>query len=201
MTFTHSIAIQNTNLLQYGIFSRMYDDANDKSHAWLMIGDPKQSIYGFQGADIQAYMSSKQIEPAARRFTLAINYRSGTSMIAACNHLFESSPLEPENGGRPAGIFNSDAIRFHAVSSPQIDESSREALHVNGEPAGAALHICHLDTDSVPGATEARPLLADHFARRVAQLLGQSARGRLYISRPAATLSRSRFRRRTSPCW
>jgi len=177
---------QDTNRLQYGIFSRMYADADDKSHAWLMIGDPKQSIYGFQGADIQAYINAKQDTPAERRYTLAVNYRSSTGMIAACNHLFESSPLEPENGGRPAGIFNSDAIRFHAVSSPQIDESSREALHVNGEPAGAALHICHLDTDSVPGAGDASPLLADHFARRVAQLLGQSTRGQLYISRPGS---------------
>ncbi|HLS04989.1 MAG TPA: UvrD-helicase domain-containing protein, partial [Wenzhouxiangella sp.] len=117
---------QDTNRLQYGIFSRMYADADDKSHAWLMIGDPKQSIYGFQGADIQAYINAKQDTPAERRYTLGTNYRSSAGMIAACNHLFASSPLEPENGGRPAGIFNSDAIRFHAVSSPQIDESSRE---------------------------------------------------------------------------
>ena len=52
---------QDTSPLQYQILDRIYQVAhNDRSSAVLLIGDPKQSIYAFRGADIQSYMQARR---------------------------------------------------------------------------------------------------------------------------------------------
>ncbi len=74
---------QDTDAVQYEIFSRLFD----RPPAILfLIGDPKQSIYGFRGADIFSYMAAA--EQAATRCTLSENWRSEAGMIAAVNTLF-----------------------------------------------------------------------------------------------------------------
>jgi len=58
---------QDTSPLQYRIFDRIYRTADNLPDiALLLIGDPKQSIYGFRGADIHSYL-------AARRATAGVN--------------------------------------------------------------------------------------------------------------------------------
>ncbi|RVU32258.1 exodeoxyribonuclease V subunit beta [Neptunomonas marina] len=83
---------QDTDPLQYQIFSCIYRaDSQDKTApALLMIGDPKQSIYAFRGADIFTYMQAKQEVDA--HYTLETNWRSGESMVAAANALFSHHP-------------------------------------------------------------------------------------------------------------
>ena len=57
-------------------------------HSFYMIGDPKQSIYAFRGADIFAYLEAKK--DADYHFTLATNYRSEKAMIDSVNTFFLS---------------------------------------------------------------------------------------------------------------
>ena len=74
---------QDTDMLQYTIFSYLFAD---KESLFFMIGDPKQAIYGFRGADIYSYMqASTQVE---KKYTLLTNYRSHASLIIAVNTLF-----------------------------------------------------------------------------------------------------------------
>jgi hypothetical protein len=48
---------QDTSALQYALFDRLYRVAdNAPDTALLLIGDPKQSIYRFRGADIGSYL-------------------------------------------------------------------------------------------------------------------------------------------------
>ncbi len=77
---------QDTDPLQYEIFRKIFDRPGG---TLFLIGDPKQAIYGFRGADIFAYMKAKEETPDAARFTLTTNYRSVPRLIAACNALFE----------------------------------------------------------------------------------------------------------------
>lgn len=75
---------QDTDNLQLETFRRLFFD-----HAeipFVMIGDPKQSIYGFRGADINAYLSMK--EDVDVIYTLNTNYRSGLLQVNAVNQLF-----------------------------------------------------------------------------------------------------------------
>jgi exodeoxyribonuclease V beta subunit len=48
---------QDTDPWQYGTLNRIYaHTACDPSHALIMIGDPKQAIYSFRGADLGTYL-------------------------------------------------------------------------------------------------------------------------------------------------
>ena len=73
---------QDTDPIQYGIFNSIFQ--NDS--ILFLIGDPKQAIYSFRGADIFAYLkASNSIE---NRFTLTKNYRSQPGLLHAINVLF-----------------------------------------------------------------------------------------------------------------
>jgi exodeoxyribonuclease V beta subunit len=67
---------QDTSPDQYRIFDLLYRVAdNDPAHGLFLIGDPKQSIYGFRGADIHSYLSARRAT-AGRHYQLGTNYRS-----------------------------------------------------------------------------------------------------------------------------
>lgn len=74
---------QDTDSVQYAIFSRLF---GQPPAILFMIGDPKQSIYGFRGADIFSYMEAA--ERATEKYTLHENWRSEPGMITAVNTLF-----------------------------------------------------------------------------------------------------------------
>jgi len=76
---------QDTDLLQYEIIKHIY---NTGKTLVFIIGDPKQSIYGFRGADIFSYI--KAANDATGRWTLEFNYRSSKRLIKAVNALFEN---------------------------------------------------------------------------------------------------------------
>ncbi|MCE0494335.1 exodeoxyribonuclease V subunit beta [Vibrio salinus] len=78
---------QDTDPLQYSIFSRIY--LNDESSGLFMIGDPKQAIYAFRGADIFTYIKARNQVTA--HYTLATNWRSTKEMVMATNALFEQA--------------------------------------------------------------------------------------------------------------
>lgn len=78
---------QDTDPLQYSIFSRIY--LPKAECGLLMIGDPKQAIYGFRGADIFTYIKVRQ--QVSAHYTLGTNWRSSAQMVSAVNQLFSSS--------------------------------------------------------------------------------------------------------------
>lgn len=91
---------QDTDPIQYQIFSAIYlteptSGAEDSSgaknqSALLLIGDPKQAIYAFRGADIYTYLTAKQLT-TGRHYTLDTNYRSAAALVRAVNFIFEQA--------------------------------------------------------------------------------------------------------------
>jgi exodeoxyribonuclease V beta subunit len=77
---------QDTDELQYAVFSRLF---SAPQHLLFMIGDPKQAIYGFRGADIFSYL--RAAKDAESRFTLIRNWRSSPGLVQAVNTLFSQS--------------------------------------------------------------------------------------------------------------
>ncbi|GAA6134952.1 exodeoxyribonuclease V subunit beta [Oceaniserpentilla sp. 4NH20-0058] len=80
---------QDTDHDQYQVFYQVYSSTLlelEKQHALFMIGDPKQAIYKFRGADIFTYIQAKQQVDA--QYTLDTNYRSSKDMVEAINHMF-----------------------------------------------------------------------------------------------------------------
>jgi exodeoxyribonuclease V beta subunit len=77
---------QDTDPLQCGIFFDLFSE----NTALFLIGDPKQAIYGFRGADIFAYLkASKKVD---RTYTLSTNFRSEKRIVSAVNTLFSNRP-------------------------------------------------------------------------------------------------------------
>ncbi|SHN09758.1 DNA helicase/exodeoxyribonuclease V, beta subunit [Duganella sacchari] len=103
---------QDTAPNQYQIFNALYRVAdNDPETGLFLIGDPKQSIYGFRGADIHSYLSARRAT-AGRHYQLGTNYRSTKPVVDAVNHLF----LHAEGRGADDG-FARGAFRFRDPAS------------------------------------------------------------------------------------
>lgn len=185
---------QDTDDLQYGIFARVYGGSTDG--ALFLIGDPKQAIYGFRGADIFTYIkAARAADAAGGRYTLGTNWRSASALVKAVNTLFTraTAPF----------VFEGD------IPFLQVDAAGRadgEPLVVEGDDAGP-FRLWWLPRQvAVPGRGErpipkalAEQMLAIATAREVGRLLTLAREGRARLGeRPLASgdiaiLVRSRF--------
>ncbi len=75
---------QDTDLIQYEIFHRLF-----RHGPMVLIGDPKQAIYRFRGADVFAYLAAR--DGADRIYTLAHNWRTEPPLVEAVNAVFSRS--------------------------------------------------------------------------------------------------------------
>ena len=87
---------QDTDPWQYESLDRIYDSgAVGEDNALVMIGDPKQAIYSFRGADLRTYLKARdtalQLNPQALH-SLDSNYRSTPALVRAINHVFGQAP-------------------------------------------------------------------------------------------------------------
>lgn len=85
---------QDTNQKQFDIFKKVF--LSDDKHGIIVVGDPKQSIYSFQGADVFVYKQAiEEIEHNSKRVgnknSLDKNYRSTKSMVTSCNNMFSQT--------------------------------------------------------------------------------------------------------------
>ena len=74
---------QDTDPLQFGIFSAVYAGADNPA---FLVGDPKQAIYSFRGADIFTYLAARDL--ACAQYTLDSNRRSVPGLVTAVNAMF-----------------------------------------------------------------------------------------------------------------
>ncbi|HHF7141342.1 TPA: exodeoxyribonuclease V subunit beta [Haemophilus influenzae] len=104
---------QDTDSQQYAIFSKIYRDNPEKNTGFIMIGDPKQAIYRFRGADIFTYL--KASDEAQSRFELTKNYRSEKHLVDGVNALFDfpQSPFIYQNINFTAVDSRDDHLRFY----------------------------------------------------------------------------------------
>ncbi|HEU0195864.1 MAG TPA: UvrD-helicase domain-containing protein [Nevskiaceae bacterium] len=82
---------QDTNTEQWQIIEHLFGD-RDKCQRLILVGDPKQAIYGFRGGDVYAWLEACEAVQrnfaATPRLTLLSSYRSGAPVCAAVNALF-----------------------------------------------------------------------------------------------------------------
>ncbi|MFZ4534900.1 exodeoxyribonuclease V subunit beta [Propionivibrio sp.] len=98
---------QDTDPVQYRIFDAVYHVAqNDPETALILIGDPKQAIYAFRGADIHTYLAAR-LASVGRLYTLKKNFRSTHAMVTATNRCFEAA--ETRTLGAGAFLFRSES--------------------------------------------------------------------------------------------
>lgn len=166
---------QDTDPVQYDVFREVWhSDSASESRGLVLIGDPKQAIYSFRGADVHTYLAA-QGDAGPSVHGLAQNWRSDPGLIAAVNALFSG----------PATPFRLEAIEFAPVRprpdvAPEFDP---------GTDAGAGLRVLMLERAAVAEAVgcdpeeskkieirDGRPRVVDGIARDVARRLESGAR-------------------------
>jgi exodeoxyribonuclease V beta subunit len=131
---------QDTDPVQYEIFRRVYSDC-DKPILFF-IGDPKQAIYSFRGADIFAYLTA--CNNAQNHYTLSVNRRSEAGLIHAVNQLFSAhpnpfvfqeipfnsaqAPTEPKNRLSFAGKFREPLVFWRVSEATRVKDELQNAI-------------------------------------------------------------------------
>ncbi|GHC17313.1 RecBCD enzyme subunit RecB [Kushneria pakistanensis] len=173
---------QDTDPVQYRIFSTIYampqqmaglaaedtdaadtgtgfSDTSEVPTALLMIGDPRQAIYGFRGADIETYLQARR--HVDQRYTLDRNFRSTQAMVGAVNHLFAT--------GSP---FQLDEIPYEPVTAHGRNEVFVEA----GEPV-EALTCWHMEGETSVRRDDYLDTMATATCADITRLLAGARRG------------------------
>jgi exodeoxyribonuclease V beta subunit len=150
---------QDTDPVQWKILASAFSDST-----LVLIGDPKQAIYAFRGADVFAYLDAAK--SAASSATLSTNWRSDKGLIDAYDALFAGAQL------------GQSGIAYYPVHAPpgNVEPRIEGALHAT------PLRIRILDRRDVaqtkaglPQAGEARKFIADDLADDIGALLSSRA--------------------------
>ena len=104
---------QDTNQLQWNIFCKVFlkeENERIEGHSIFVVGDPKQSIYSFQGADVNVY--KKAIGEIGAGKALVHNYRSTDGVIDGCNVLFGGEYFIP-------AVNQPELVKFEESYAPE----------------------------------------------------------------------------------
>jgi len=176
---------QDTDPVQYRIFESIYRiEDNNPECGLFLIGDPKQAIYAFRGADIHTYLRARQAT-TGRLHTLGTNFRSSHGMVKAVNHVFERA--EVRDLGRGAFLFrelNGDnPVPFMPVES----QGRKEVLQINGQTV-PALNVWHLPAEQPLSGAVYRQQLAASCASEITALLNGGQQGQVGFVRDGQDL-------------
>ena len=151
---------QDTDPVQFAVFESLFGQGET---ALFLIGDPKQAIYSFRGADLFAYI--RAASSVQRRYTLAENWRSEPGLIRAVNTLF----------GRRANPFLYESVPFGPARAADGRKSTPLTL---GGRQEAPLRLWVLDGEGgrIPGE-QARERIRRAVAAEVARLIEAGRRG------------------------
>ena len=168
--FTHVLVdeFQDTDPLQTEIFWRLCGDPPEpngnsdwtsygiRPGALFLVGDPKQAIYRFRGADVAAYMRARDalraLDPQSI-LSISTNFRSREPILRYVNERFET-PLSTDNG--------------------QPGFTALDSFAAGGNPGlcVAALNIPVADEDGKASAPQQRDGEAESVADMCARLIG-----------------------------
>ncbi|MFP6863086.1 UvrD-helicase domain-containing protein [Pseudomonas sp.] len=131
------------------------------------VGDPKQAIYAFRGADLATYLQARS--ESARQYSLTTNHRSTPELIASLNQLFD----------RPMPFAEPD-LDYQQVGASDKARAQLVLPAVEGEQ-DAPLALVWLDDEHL-GKGQAGALVATDTARRIAAVLAASSQGEAYFA-------------------
>ncbi len=152
---------QDTDAQQYGILDRLYRDADGRQRGRLvMIGDPKQAIYGFRGGDIHAYRRARG--DAQHLLELGTNHRSARGYVQGVNQWYAA-------GGEDLGRSGSDDVAYRAVAAS--DRRDRTPYTVAGVTLARPLHV-HYRGSAPDGQPRRRREALAACANQIAAMLG-----------------------------
>ena len=156
---------QDTDPQQYRIFRRIW--RRQPETALLLIGDPKQAIYAFRGADFFTYMKARG--DVAAHYTLDTNWRSSPGMVGSVNRLFSLSD----------NPFMFHEIPFLPVKAAAKNKGLRFTVDAADVPA---MNVWLMPGDTV-GSGDYQTFMAQLCATQIRDWLSAGQRGRALLWR------------------
>ncbi|PXH35762.1 exonuclease V subunit beta [Klebsiella variicola] len=156
---------QDTDPQQYRIFRRIW--RRQPETALLLIGDPKQAIYAFRGADIFTYMKARG--DVAAHYTLDTNWRSSPGMVGSVNRLF----------GLSDNPFMFREIPFLPVKAAAKNQGLRFTVDAADVPA---MNVWLMPGDTV-GSGDYQTFMAQLCATQIRDWLSAGQQGRALLWR------------------
>ncbi|MHB0851188.1 exodeoxyribonuclease V subunit beta [Stutzerimonas nitrititolerans] len=170
---------QDTDPLQYRIFDRIYAIEDNRPDCGLfLIGDPKQAIYAFRGADIHTYLRARRAM-TGRLDDLDTNFRSSQPMVDAVNRLFQQAEARSE--GQGAFLFREGADNPLPFSSVKA-RGREERWQVEGQTP-PALTLWQLPSAEPLANTFYRREMAARAASEITRLLVLGQQGEAGFAR------------------
>jgi len=147
---------QDTDPVQYASFSRIYADSGLPV---FLVGDPKQAIYSFRGADIFTYLSAKSMVQSEYTHTLETNWRSHPDLVQAVNFIWQ----------RQEAPFLYETIPFVAVKAAR---DKQQVLSTQG--GNNALQLLWADSAKPLAKKDMTTIVSTVTADEIARLLNQA---------------------------
>jgi exodeoxyribonuclease V beta subunit len=160
---------QDTDITQWSIFHRGFLAPVEGAPSSIdhVVGDPKQSIYRFRGADIDTYFRARQEIFAAggQPVTLADNYRATPALVEGINALFAADAPEPVFSGsleyQPVGCGRADRELVDGDGLAVVPIVAVQCERGDGQAAFGALvarEAWRIADDARPWRLDGRPL-------------------------------------------
>ena len=144
---------QDTDAVQYAIFKNIFEGAQSPL---FFIGDPKQSIYSFRGADLFTYMQASR--HVGSRYTLTNNWRSEPGLVRAVNTFFS-------NNQKDAFLYAD--VPFEKAAAGEVKNRDMLTVRGRGEPPFHIWFLSGARLEAV-GAKNNRSMTVDIIASSVA---------------------------------
>jgi exodeoxyribonuclease V beta subunit len=103
---------QDTDAVQWDIFRTVFGEPGTGT-TLVLVGDPKQSIYRFRGADVRTYLEAVGQGTGTHRFSLVTNWRADGAVVRSLGALFDGA------------TFGDPAIRYQPVAAAPEHEHQR----------------------------------------------------------------------------
>ena len=163
---------QDTDPVQYEIFSKLFAGGE---HRLFFIGDPKQAIYGFRGADVFTYLEAAH--GAAYRYTLGTNFRSEKPLLDAVNLIFGNE--DP---------FMVEEIAYRPVQPPEKPRNGFTVLIQEMPEAALQCRLIPANGDKGLSQGDSEALINQAVVAEIAKLKASGAR----LGRPGGESEHSR---------
>ncbi len=152
---------QDTDDLQWKIFHRIFLES-EAANILYIVGDPKQAIYSFRGADVFTYLDAREeiLKSGGALVKLVDNYRSTSGFIDALNHILDE---------RAAPSLFSGDIRYDTpvkCARPEL-----RARHPNGSPIIPIALLKYCPSNAPAGVARMRASIGRHIATEIRKIL------------------------------
>ncbi len=160
---------QDTDRLQADIFEKLYPGGGAPNGSLLVVGDPKQSIYRFRGADVFAYFDAKKrLSGTNLELKLEKNYRSTPELVRAVNALFE----------RPRPFVLPDpGLHFEAATAANSNRGELVVPDQDHDPRPFEIQLVRRADGKKWTKGQLRQAMAEHTAGEIARLLEPTPNG------------------------